>query len=466
MKKIFYVAVAALLVSSCEREITSLNSNPKQAETVPSKFAFTSAEYDMLNTIYNPGTQSNAYHFLTQQLAETTYVTPSKFSLDTNSSNHWDLMYVRGLKMLQNAKNTLATEFDASSPSGKNKWATIEVLTVLGFQNLVDTYGDVPYTDALQQEQGKLSPKYDKAAIIYADLIKRLDAAIASMDTASPGYAEDFLYKGNMAKWKKFANTVKFGLGLNLADVDPTVAKRVCEEAYNSGMLASNDDNAYIPYDGSNYKNPFSTTREDIVASKTYVDKLVEYNDPRLEKYFTKKGSSVVGGVFGKQNTYSSTSTFNTSISAGSAKGLFLDYSQSEFWLAEGAARGYNVGPAVNHFTNAISASLDYWGVDATSKASYLAANPYNSAGDFKKQIGIQSWLAGFAKGYFTWNTVRRLDAPVLANPVTSVLTSYPYRLSYPNGEQNLNAANWSAAASAIPGGKDTPTAHVFWDKF
>ncbi len=466
MKKIIILLSGILLTTiSCERDMTSLNVNPKAAETIPSRYAFASGQYDLFNTIYDPGTQAGAYPFLVQHLAETTYTTPSKFSLDTNSSNEWDRIYLR-LQMLNNAKGFLSSEADAGSPSGKNKLAMIEILMCLGFQNLVDTYGDVPYSDALKKDATPsiLSPKYDDAKTIYVDLINRLDNAIGMITSSTAGYTEDAFYKGDMSKWLKLANTVKYSLGINLADADPVLSKKVCEEAYNKGVLASNSDNVILAYDGASYKNPYSTTREDIVAADTFVNQLKAKNDPRVDKYFSKVGGTVVGGVFGNQNVYASTSTFNSAVSASNAKATLLDYAQVEFWLAEGAARGYNVGNAEDHYKKGIAASMDLWGVDSATRDSYIANNPYSSA-NYKASIGLQSWFAGYTKPYFTWNSVRRLDSPVLVNPVKSVLTSYPYRLSYPNGEQNLNKANWSAAVAHIPGGSDTPTAKVFWDK-
>src|SRR6476469_152485 len=52
------------------------------------------------------------------------------------------------------------------------------------FQLLVDTYNDVPYTDALKG-QGKLTPAYTDAKTIYKDLSEQLDRAIATIDSGA-----------------------------------------------------------------------------------------------------------------------------------------------------------------------------------------------------------------------------------------------------------------------------------------
>ncbi|HFK5580921.1 SusD/RagB family nutrient-binding outer membrane lipoprotein [Elizabethkingia anophelis] len=466
MKKyILYSLVVVSFLTSCESDITSLNNDPKNAQEIPSSFAFASGQYDLANALFDPGTQASGFPFLIEHQAETTYVTPSRFLLNSNSTNMWDRVYVRGLKMLDNSKNILSKEFDAGNEVGRNKLAMIEILSCYGFKSLVDTYGDIPYTEALQQENKISSPKYDDARTVYTALISRLDNAIGSITTSSGGYTQDFFYKGDMSKWKKLANSIKLSFGINLADVDPALSKKIVEEAYASGVMTSNADNAVYSYDGASYKNPYSVTREDIVASKILVDQLKQSNDPRLAKYFSTVNGNYVGGVFGNQNNYKTTSTFSASVSATTARGLFFDYSQVEFLLAEGAARGYNVGSAATHYKNAIAASMDYWGVAAADRDAYIAANPYNSAGNFKQQIGAQVWVSGYTNGYFVWNSIRRLNYPSLPVPPTSQLSGYPIRLPYPDGEQNLNNVNWTAAVSKIPGGRDVATAPVFWDK-
>ena len=81
--------------------------------------------------------------------------------------------------------------------------------SILVWENLVDTFGNVPYTDALNVKGDVIAPKYDDAKSIYLDLIKRIDAAVAKINTSKVGYTAggDAIYKGDMKKWVKFAGT-------------------------------------------------------------------------------------------------------------------------------------------------------------------------------------------------------------------------------------------------------------------
>jgi hypothetical protein len=45
------------------------------------------------------------------------------------------------------------------------------------FQNLVDMYGNIPYSDALKG-LNSIAPKFDDQKAVYEDLIKLLDTAI------------------------------------------------------------------------------------------------------------------------------------------------------------------------------------------------------------------------------------------------------------------------------------------------
>ncbi|MCO6496107.1 MAG: SusD/RagB family nutrient-binding outer membrane lipoprotein [Chitinophagaceae bacterium] len=92
--------------------------------------------------------------------------------------------------------------------------AAAKVLQVYCWENLVDVYNDVPYSEALQGAS-LLQPKYDKAEDIYKSIAETLDGALATFDaniTSSQFKAADKLFKGDLTKWKQFANTIKLRL--------------------------------------------------------------------------------------------------------------------------------------------------------------------------------------------------------------------------------------------------------------
>lgn len=97
-----------------------------------------------------------------------------------------------------------------------NHAAIARIMKVYNFLLLVDEYGDIPYTNALQG-LANTAPTYDKAADIYKDFIVQLKGAITDIDAAAAlknpsarGVGpEDIVFKGNMTKWKQFANSLR-----------------------------------------------------------------------------------------------------------------------------------------------------------------------------------------------------------------------------------------------------------------
>jgi hypothetical protein len=105
----------------------------------------------------------------------------------------------------------------ASDETLKEFSAAAKVLKAYNFQLLVDTYNDVPYTEA-NLGLANVQPKYDKATDIYKNLADLCDQAITTFKTvnsATPAFvAADPMYGGNAAKWAQLANTLKLKLVL------------------------------------------------------------------------------------------------------------------------------------------------------------------------------------------------------------------------------------------------------------
>ena len=97
-----------------------------------------------------------------------------------------------------------------------NHAAIARIMKVYNFLLLVDEYGDIPYTNALQA-LANTAPTYDKAADIYKDFIVQLKGAITDIDAAAAQKnpsargvgPEDIVFKGDMTKWKRFANSLR-----------------------------------------------------------------------------------------------------------------------------------------------------------------------------------------------------------------------------------------------------------------
>lgn len=482
MKKLLIFLLPFLFLAGCKKDLTSLNDDPKNPSTVPSYALFTNAQKTLARTLSSSNVNLNIFRLIEQYWTETTYTDESNYDLQTRQIPRgiWNALYRDVLRDFQETRNLIPTDIldpSTQQPDAarqKNELAIVDIMEVYTWYYLVTTYGNIPYTEALNINTP--FPKYDDQATIFADLLKRLDADITALDPASASFGtEDIIYGGDPAMWKKFASTFKLKVGMTLADVDPTTSKAAVESALASGIFTDNTDNAEFKFlTGPPNTNPIwedlvQSGRKDFVIAITIVDTMLALNDPRVSLYFTPDASTTTysGGIPGDPNNFQAFSKPSTKVTAADFPALLLDYSETEFFLAEAKERGYIVpGTAQEHYNNAITASTAYWGGSAATVSAYLGRSDVNyaTAGtNYKQKIGLQKWIALYNRGIDAWIETRRLDSPLLPAPTTAV-SDFPVRFTYSVDEQNINTANYNAAAKAIGG--DEVTTKLFWDKF
>jgi len=474
MKNILAIILTVLLFSSCTK-LEELNVNVKDPTKVPGESLFTGAQGSLADEMITPNVNQNNYRMFVQQWTETTYIDEANYDITTRPipGNFWNVLYRDVLMNFQESARVLKATGDLPGDDPavlKNKLAIVEVLTVYTYSVLVETFGNVPYTQALNSSF--LLPKYDDGLTIYTDLINRLSAAIGQMNTNFGSFGSaDNMYGGDTQMWFKYANSLKLRMGMVLSDVDNALAKTTCEAAA-ANVISSNTENATIKYMSSQpNNNPVNENlvlsgRNDFVAANTFVDKMNELNDPRRAYYFTMVGETYVGGIYGASNDYTQFSHVNPTLTAATFEGMFFDLAETEFLLAEGVERGFNVGgTAEEHYNKAITASIEYWGGTAGDAATYLAqpSVAYATAtGTWQQKIGEQKWIALYNSGMTAWTAFRLLDFPALVAP-PDALSEFPMRLTYPTAEQTLNGANRAEAGTAIGG--DFVGTKLFWDK-
>jgi len=471
MKKIVTYVILLLIVISCASDdrYESYNKDPKKPTSVEADLLFNSATKFLAERMTTPNINVNIFRLLAQQWSTTTYPNESNYVFTGRAipQNFWAGLYQNVLLDLTSAQNIVQRNDNLNSDTKATQVAQTEVLMIYTWQILVDTFGDIPYSQGLKATEFPL-PKYDDAAGVYEDLITRLDISIANLN--GTGFELDNLYFGDMDLWRKFAASLKLRLGIRLIDVNVSYARNIIESAYNLGVFSSNDDNAQFEFLGISNPNPVWTDvvqsgRQDFVAANTIVDLMNDLNDPRLNVFFEDNlGTDIyIGGIYGAINTYVNFSHLGPIILEPTYPACLMDYTEVSFYLAQSAQLGLAVGgTAEDYYNQAITASFEYWGV--TNVSDYLA-NPdvtwSTAQGDWREKIGRQFWLAMYNRGFEGWTVWRKFDSPIL-NPPELTGRPVPTRYTYPVNEQNLNVQNWSAASTAIGG--DSQTTKLFWD--
>jgi hypothetical protein len=416
-----------------------------------------------------PNVNLNITRFIAQYFTTTTYLDEPNYDLNgrTISDSHWSELYRDVIFDLKDAKNIVNADPELTEAEKSARLGQIEVLEVYTWSIIVDTYGDVPYTEAVNATDFPL-PAYDDAATIYADLISRLDAVGANLGAGQGFSGADVLYNGNMNNWDKFANSLQLRLGMRLSDVNPSLSQSTAEAAIAAGVFTSNADNAQLAYQtGPPNTNPLwedlvESGRADYLPAVTIIDVMNDLEDPRRAVYFFNETvDDYIGGVYGGSNNYGSFTHVGVAFLDPTLPGILLDYAEVEFNLAAAAELGYaGAGDAETHYNAAVTASIMYWVGPDTDVTDYLA-QPSVAYDGSTEQFATQFWLAMYNNPFEGWAVWRKYDAPEFNLPEDTG-NAVPLRYTYPVNEQNLNEANWIDGSSAIGG--DEQSTPLFWD--
>jgi hypothetical protein len=480
--KFLILGLMVAFLTSCS-DLTDLNIDKKNPTSVSGESLFVSAQKNMVDQITATNINYSAFRFFAQYWTETTYTEEANYDLTTRNcpQQHWDELFRRSLANFKEAAKVIAVEVTFTDEEAKmkvNKLASIEVLSVYCYSVLVETFGNIPYSQAL--DVNILNPAYDDGLTVYRDLIARLNVAIGLMDPTVGGFTEDQdnIYQGDTEKWLKFANSLRLRMGLILSDVTSEAAlAKTTIEASAAGAILDNADNATmeylsaIPNTNPLYADQVASNRQDFLAANTLVDAMNALSDPRLEYYFAPNikdstGTVIyVGAPYGHASSYASFSHVNDDMRLPNAKGTIMSASETEFLLAEAVEKGFSVGgSAESHYTAGIEMSMAEWGVDQADADAYLGRSEVaygSAAGTWQEKVGTQAWFALYNRGFEAWTSWRKLDFPALMAPTTA-LEDFPVRYSYPVNEQTVNPANYKAAAAAIGG--DHVATKLFFD--
>lgn len=464
----------ASMLMSCSKSISdfgNINQNPN-ATTVPITSALLTRVLSNLSGHVWGNLTNTSGGLYCQYMSETQYTDVSRYA---NPNANWDGFYNGDLYDLQNIINTntdASTKVQAAQfGSNNNQIAIARIIKAYTFMIITDTWGDVPYSEALK---GEGSIPYDKQENIYPDLIKELKAASAQFDGGLTVQG-DIVYAGNTVKWKKFAQSLIAMIALRMSKANPTLGKAEFAAAISAGVIDANADNAAITPPGGNFVNPIYgayaiTKRFDFAVSKTLTDYMSGISDPRLAMY----ASNATGFPYGyTRNDALAWQTANPnfawlySYNTTPEKMPMYVITAGQIFLAraQAARLGWTTETPAVMYENGVRAEMARWGVTSTSAiATYLTSTGValdGSANDDKK-IAEQRWLSHFPDGNQGWAEWRRTGFPILT-PAPSSGSQIPRRIPYGPNEPLLNAKNYANAAALY--NSNSKDAKVWWDK-
>jgi hypothetical protein len=478
MKKyILYIVLITFFVG-CTDNFEDFNTDKKNPAVVAGNGLFSNAQKELVDDVSSTNVNINIFKLMSQYWTETTYTDEANYDIvNRNISDQIYRNYYREtLKDLDEAAKLIAEETDPVGEATKqNRLAIIEIIEAYAYNRLVDIFGSIIYSEALDIDN--VYPAYDSGPEVYNDLINKVNTALAQLDPDEGSFGSaDLIYGGDVESWMKFANTLKIKMGITLADYDASLAESTVTSAVD-GAFESTGDDAILNYLGASpNQNPLfedlvASGRKDFVPANTIVDIMNQLDDPRRDNYFTLFNDEYKGGEYGFNNSYANYSHISPTIETATFPGFLLTYTEMLFYLAEAAARGFAVPMSAEEYYNmGITESIlsPYFEAGTQAEADAYLAQPevaYNAA-DWKELIGTQSWIANYTRGLVGYTTWRRLDYPVFNLPEwgAETVTEIPTRFTYPVFEQTLNSASWRAAADQIGG--DEMTTRIFWDLY
>jgi hypothetical protein len=480
------IASLTLSLGACEKNLDALNTNPNNSQVGNSAYILTGAERSNITRLFDVPINQDGGELIIQHWAKVQYTDEDRYAFRPGSyQSIWDGFYAGGLQDFAE----LIREGQANN--NPNVQAVGMIMKNYFFSVLTDTYGDIPYSEALQLSNNILAPKYDAQQDIYTGMLAELKAANGLIKVGESAVEGDAIYSGDMAKWQRFGNSLRLRLAMRIIDANPTLARTEIAEVLNgtTPVISSNTESAQFPFlnAASNY-NPVYTnrlTRDDHRVSRTVTSYLSRINDPRLGIYADPAQCAAPGASADSTGLYRgipngltnanvaklgplcSSSKVGKTFLAADAPGVLMTYAEVLFFKAEAIARGIITGDAKIEYENAIRASMAQYGIDAAATATYIAQpSVAYDPNNYKASIGNQKWIALFGQGVEAWSEWRRLDYPrlsVVASPSGATAGKIPVRFLYPANEQSTNAASRSAAIDRQ--GPDLLTTKLWWDK-
>lgn len=497
MKKLLILLTVLLVLgSACKKSFLNVDeTNPNSASVVPPNLVLPAALNTTARLVTNPDNFTFIYLWYGSWSISGGYAQPTNLTqynlLNSSYQGIWDNFYL-------NLANYDYIEKNSTSAQSAPYKAIAMIMKAYIFQNLVDCYGNVPYSQALKSGTPQiLKPVYDNQQDIYDSLVVKLDAAIAIIhnlpaDAATVG-SYDIVYKGDMFAWVKFANTLKLRLLVNQSGITSRasyISSAISSSSTSADFIGAGEGAMANPgYTNSNNKmNPFwenfykvdgSAQADGItytMAGQDAVDFLNDNNDPRKLLIFapyTAGGKVIKGNYFGALllGTVPTTSAFGRGLLQGPTHSapLLTDF-ESLFIQAEAAQKGIITGVVKALYQSGVAQSIVYLGGNAADATDYLSQGGkpmvnFDEAPNKLETIITQKWIAlNGVDPMPIWTDYRRTHFPSFihfSQDPAKLNAKPPVRLLYPQTELNTNGANVTAQGPVT-----LFTTHIFWDPF
>lgn len=518
---------------SCTGDYLEINSNPYQpGDLTPDGYGLSSAMSNIAGCVVSPDV--NTAQFTDCLLGGTMggYYADSKVSgwdntiSNYNPTDNWTNVFLKSDKIIPVLYTNLTVVEKLCEESGDDMPLMVaNIIKVAAMSRVTDTYGPIPYSQI--GKDGKIETPYDPQDKVYDKFFEELTNSVNALNAKlvdNPDYtipsSADYVYKGDVKKWIRFANSLKMRLAMRIVYADKEKAQARFVEAMdpvNGGIMEQNDQNAMWDYFKSS-SNPIyvasrynsaegSLTGGDSHAAADIICYMNGYNDNRREKYFVKSEYGYHDYVGVRRGIELSTLGKNARKYSGinvaeSDPVIWMNAAETYFLRAEAVAVHGFTNPhetmtAKDLYEEGIRKSFEQWGADLgyyleddystpqtyndpesvnsySERLSEITVKWNDGAAQEEKQerIIIQKWIANWTLGNEAWADYRRTGYPKLipataegnksGGKVDSELGAR--RMPYPADEYVSNKNNVLEAVSEYLKGADEMGTFIWWD--
>lgn len=352
---------------------------------------------------------------------------------------------------------------------------------------LVDSFGDVPMTEASRGEEKLFTPQFDTQKDVYQAIINDLDSANQLFNiSAGLRYNTDgeMLFKTNntlvsgksegIVKWKKFCNSLRLRTLLRVMEVPDLNAKtelvKMLSTPTTYPVFESNDEAAMLSISGTYPEEAPMTRPQDftsyICLSEFFINNLMNWNDPRLPLFAAKATNGTTKSYIGWPSGYNivpsfTASTPNQAIAKAPMKLVLMPYAEVEFIKAELAQKGIITEDADTHYRKGVEAAITQWGGIVPVTYFKNEQTAYNGT---LERIMLQKFYALFFCDYQQWFEYNRTLLPLIPRgegiPEGNQM---PHRFKYPSVLQRTNLKNYQTAKNNMGG--DNFNIKLIWQK-
>jgi hypothetical protein len=288
-----------LTYNACDMFDLDVNTDPVNPASTTPNLLLTNVEYNLMDNL-SGGTNFAVHGFMGLISSNDDWNVPA-----TSWNGYWNSMYATVLKDIEGIIQASTANPDQGRAENPHYLGIGQLLKAYTFVTMVDQFGDIPFTEALQgdAETAIQTPKFDKDDAIYRACKTLVDEALANLNKASGVKVDgDLIYGGSIAKWKKFGKTLKLKMAMTTRLVDPAAAKTEVEAILAAGDLitAAGDDFQFtfsktITPDNRHpwYQGTYTGGEFTYISHQLMVEMLID-GDPRFPFYFRRQVKKVL----------------------------------------------------------------------------------------------------------------------------------------------------------------------------